>query len=77
MSPGAYSNGVRNNTDRINQYAIRELYSRIDMENTHRYLLIPAESLDAPESIPAGSVMRCDTLNIGSFTCLTNIYRKG
>lgn len=77
MSPGAYSNGVRNNTDRINQYAIRELYSRIDMENTHRYLLIPAESLDAPESIPAGSVTRCDTPNAGPFVFLTNTYRRG
>ena len=77
MSPGAYSNGVRNNTDRINQYAIRELYSRIDMEWTHRWLDVPADSLDAPETIPAGSVVRCDASSCGSFVFLTNTYRRG
>lgn len=62
-------------TDELNQYAIREIFSRVDMERTHRLLGVKSEALDAPESMPAGCVASCESPAAGRFLYVPTVYR--
>ena len=76
MSTPTYSNGVRNLTTELDQYGIRAMYARCDMNRDHRLLCVPIDSIDAPECLPAGSVVRCDAPTTRSaFTHLPTVFR--
>lgn len=76
MSAPTYSNGVRNLTTELDQYGIRAMYARCDMNRDHRLLCVPIDSIDAPECLPAGSVVRCDAPTTRSaFTHLPTVFR--
>jgi len=62
-------------TDELNQYAIREIFSRVDMERTHRLLDVKSEALDAPENMPAGCVASCESPATGAFLYVPTVYR--
>ena len=62
-------------TDELNQYAIREIFSRVDMERTHRLLGVKSEALDAPENMPAGCVAICESPATGAFLYVPTVYR--
>jgi len=62
-------------TDELNQYAIREIFSRVDMERTHRLLGVKSEALDAPENMPAGCVASCESPATGAFLYVPTVYR--
>ena len=51
-------------TDELNQYAIREIFSRVDMERTHRLLGVKSEALDAPENCDPGDCAEYDVLDM-------------
>ncbi len=69
MSAPVYS------TDELNQYALREIFSRINMEHTHRLLGVKSEALDAPDNMPAGCVASCESPATGAFLYIPNVYR--
>ena len=62
-------------TDELNQYAIREIFSRVDMERTHRLLGVKSEALDAPENMPAGCVASCESPATGAFLYVPTVFR--
>ena len=62
-------------TDELNQYAIREIFSRVDMERTHRLLGVKSEALDAPENMPAGCVASCESPATGAVLYVPTVYR--